>query len=109
MTDDKIILSSYQMGKLAIARKLCFVSNMVMREGRPIGYMYRDQPYRDGDSGWVFLNGSESEEYMDNPHNQALYSVAEVARLDPSIIPLLDAPIGSAFERDSESGKFIAA
>ena len=86
---------------------LCYASNMVMRDGHPVGYMYRRQPHYDGDSGWVFLGGSETEEYMDNPNNNALYSLSALAEHDPSIIPFLDAPIGSAFARQSKSREFV--
>ncbi|HEV2550352.1 MAG TPA: DUF2185 domain-containing protein [Stellaceae bacterium] len=41
-----------------------------------------------------------------NRPNHSIYAVNTIANCDPSIIPLLDAPEGSAFERTSESSRF---
>jgi len=38
--------------------------------------------------------------------NHAIYDVNTIANYDPEIIPFLNAPIGSAFERDSD-GKIV--
>jgi hypothetical protein len=62
---------------------------------------------RDVDSGWRFMSGFESDEYMNNPDNHAVYDVNTIANYDPDIIPLLDAPIGSAFERENGIGRFV--
>ena len=49
---------------------------------------------------WCFMSGHESQEYMDEPSNHAVYDVNTIANYDPEIIPFLNAPIGSAFERN---------
>jgi hypothetical protein len=72
-----------------------------------VGYMYREEPDNDIDSGWRFTAGRESEEYMDNPDNHGIYDVNTIANYDPEIIPFLDARPGSALERDRGSGKFV--
>lgn len=69
--------------------------------------MYREEPDFDVDSGWRFLAGVESQEYLDDPKNMAIYDVNTIANYDPEIIPFLHAPIGSAFERDAGSGDFV--
>lgn len=61
--------------------------------------MYRTKPHNVQDSGWAFLAGDESQEYMDNPNNHNIYNVNTIANYDPQIIPLLDAPVGSAYIR----------
>lgn len=63
--------------------------------------MYRTKPRNGQDSGWAFLAGDESQEYMDNPKNHNIYDVNTIANYDPQIIPLLDAPVGSAYIRTS--------
>ena len=65
----------------------------------PVGYMYRTRPHDELDSGWAFLAGDEEEAYMDDPNNLEIYDVNTIANYDPKIIPLLDAPVGSAFIR----------
>ena len=45
---------------------------------------------------------------MDDAANLAIYDVNTIANYDPEIVPLLDAPIGSAFEREGGTGPFVA-
>jgi hypothetical protein len=59
-----------------------------------------------GDSGWRFLSGHESQEYMDVAENHAVYDINTIANYDPEIIPFLASVTGSAFERDPTSGQF---
>jgi len=67
--------------------------------------MYREASDNDSDSGWRFFSGEESQEYVDDPDNLSLYDVNTIANYDPEIIPYLDAPIGSAYERaESDEG-----
>jgi len=53
------------------------------------------------------MSGFEDEQYMSNPDNHAVYDVNTIANYDPSIIPLLDSPIGSVFEKTTESERFV--
>lgn len=84
---------------LATRRGSCIASNLVTLEGRPVCYMYREEPDNDLDSGWRFFSGDESQEYTDTPSNFALYDVNSIANCDPDIIEFLDAPPGSAYGR----------
>jgi hypothetical protein len=43
------------------------VSNRVMRDGLPVGYLYREQPDSPEDSGWRVFSGDESADYADDP------------------------------------------
>ena len=61
--------------------------------------MYREEPSDEIDSGWRFMSGKESQKYMDNPDNLAIYDVNTIANYSPDITELLDAPYQSAFER----------
>lgn len=77
----------------------CFASDRITMEGAPVGYMYREQPDKDVDSGWRFFAGDESQEYADTPDHFAIYEVNTICNYDPAIIPFLDSPVGSAFGR----------
>lgn len=57
------------------------------------------------DSGWVFYEGSEDQAYCEDSGHFGLYELNTVVNYDPDIIPLLDAPFGTAFFR-GEDGKF---
>jgi hypothetical protein len=80
---------------------------MITVEGRKVGYMYREEPDNEIDSGWWFTSGWESGAYMDNADNLEIYDVNTIANYDPEIIPFLDAPIGSSFEREEGTGPFV--
>jgi hypothetical protein len=71
--------------------------------------MYRRLPDNEIDSGWRFLSGQETQEYLDDPANLGLYNVNTIANYDPDIIRYLDAPPISAFERLPGTNEFIAA
>lgn len=84
----------------------CFATDRIMVDGEKVGYMYREYPDFEGDSGWRFSCGDEDEEYMNNPENSGIYVLNTVANNDEDIIPLLDSPIGTGFYRD-ENGRFV--
>jgi len=107
MPDKPFRLPSDQIKPLVQNRGGCYATDMILVEGHKIGFMYREEPDFDADSGWRFLAGVESQEYLDDPANLAIYNVNTIANYDPEIIPLLRAPIGSAFERDAGSGVFV--
>jgi hypothetical protein len=86
----------------------CFATDMITVEGCKVGYMYREKPDFPEDSGWRFFSGKESEEYLDDPGHMAIYDVNTIANYDAAIVPLLEASIGSAFERQGFFRKFVA-
>jgi hypothetical protein len=85
----------------------CFVTQRIMKDGQKIGYLYREEPDREEDSGWRFLCGDESDEYMDDSENICLVSLGAVLREDDRVLGLLDAPVGAAFEFDVSKGDFV--
>jgi hypothetical protein len=84
----------------------CFVTNRVLHDGQKIGYLYREQPDNEKDSGWRIMAGDESDAYMDDSKNISFVSLGAVLARDDSMIHLLDAPAGSAFRRNHETGGF---
>ncbi|MDF5826494.1 DUF2185 domain-containing protein [Pseudomonas aeruginosa] len=81
-----------------IARR-CFVTRRVIDEGKAVGYLYREAPEEENDSGWRLMAGDESDDYMNTAGTTAYVSLGSVLNADDSILPLLDAPPGRAFER----------
>jgi hypothetical protein len=64
--------------------------------------MVRQNPEQEGDSGWIFYGGGETQEYMDNSDNISIYSVNTIANYDPEIIEYLTYPPGTEIERNRE-------
>jgi hypothetical protein len=100
-------LRADQIKPLAEGRGGCFATDKITVNGEKVGFMYRQQSEFRADSGWRFLSGTETQEYLDNPDNLTIYDVNTIANYDPEIIPLLDAPLGSAFERAGQSRAFV--
>lgn len=96
-----------QIKPLAQGRGGCIATDEITVNGRPVGYMVREPTDRPHDSGWCFMAGDESQEYLDNPKHHGIYNVNTIANYSPDIIPFLDAPLGSAFARDPVSGLLV--
>jgi hypothetical protein len=86
----------------------CIASDRITVDGCHVGFMYRETPYDAGDSGWRFFAGDESDSYVNDPANLAMYDLNTIANYDPAIIPLLDSSTMSAFERSADSREFTA-
>lgn len=106
--DKQFKLSAGEIKPIAKGHGACIATDMITVEGHQVHFMYREPPDNDVDGGWRFMAGLESQEYMDDAENLAFYDVNTIANCDPDIIPFLRAPIGSAFERDSETCQFVA-
>ena len=83
----------------------CFVSSAVMREGRPVGRLYREPPDTEDDSGWRLMAGDEPDGFFDDSKNILYIAIGAVLNRDDSFASLLDSPEGSAFERSAD-GKY---
>lgn len=77
----------------------CFATDKITVDGMKIGYMYREEPDNDIDSGWRFFSGTEDQDYIDNPKNTMVYDVNTIANYDSSIIPYLNSPYGTELKR----------
>jgi hypothetical protein len=104
--DKNFKINAKDIANIAIGYGSCYATDMITVQGEKVGYMYRDEPSHDTDSGWCFMSGKESQKYMDNPENTAIYDINTIANYSPDITEFLEAPIGSAFERNSD-GKLV--
>ncbi|HTN75295.1 MAG TPA: DUF2185 domain-containing protein [Pirellulaceae bacterium] len=102
----KFKLQKDEIKPLAEDHGSCFATDRITVDGAKVGFMYREEPDFEDDSGWRFMSGDESQSYLDNPDNLALYDVNTIANYDPEIIPFLDAPPGCELQRDPKTGQF---
>lgn len=84
-------------------------SRLVADERRKVRWMYREEPDNDKDSGWRMFCGDEDAAYCENADNFGLFDAWTIAEIDPDVVPLLDSPPSSAFERRGETDPFQAA
>lgn len=86
--------------------KRCFVTKRILEDGRLVGYLYREEPDEEQDSGWRITANDEADDYMSDSRNVAYVSLGAVLSKDDSFLDLLDAPSGSAFIRNPVTEKF---
>ena len=78
-------------------RKYCAVSRKIIDEGERVGYMKRHlnvngSMIADNDSGWVFMAGTETREFLSNPYNIKRCRINTVCNIDSDILPFLNKP-----------------
>lgn len=86
----------------------CHASDRITVNGDKVGFMYREVPSDEDDSGWRFLSGTESQDYIDDPANSMIFEVNTIANYDPAIIPYLKLSAGVELERAPDSEKFVS-
>jgi hypothetical protein len=77
----------------------CLSTDRIVVDGELVGYMYRESPNNELDSGWRFFAGDEDASYMADSQRHGVYDVNTIVNYDPEILPFLDAAVGSRFER----------
>lgn len=85
--------------------KLAIVSARVVRDGAPVGWLHREPPDHDTDSGWRIFSGDESQEFIDDPANAAVLPLSELLEIDATLEELFGTPAPAAFER-AATGEF---
>ena len=80
----------------------CYATDKITVDGCKVGFMYREKPDNKLDSGWRFLAGDESEEYMNDINNMDIFCLNTICNYDPDIIEFLESPVGSVFYRDRD-------
>lgn len=86
----------------------CIASDQITVDGLQVGFMYREEPQDENDTGWRFIAGNEDQDYLDDPLNSMIFEVNVIANYDPAIIPYLNLPIGFELERLTDSDKFVS-
>ncbi len=105
--DKTFRLSAEDIQPLATDYGACIATDMIVVDGYPVRFMYREEPETDEDSGWRFMSGFEDDDYMEDASRHGVYDVNIIANYSPDIIPLLDAPAGSAFEKTPQGERFV--
>lgn len=106
MAQKKFKLTSEEITQLIEPMGACMATDRITVDGFKIGFMYREEPYDEIDSGWRFFSGTENQEYIDNPDNTMIYDVNTIANYDKAIIPYLNLPIGTELERNENTDVF---
>jgi len=106
MTEKKFRIKPKEIKELTPSIGYSYVSDKITVDGMKVGFMYREKPFEKEDSGWRFLSGTETEEYLDDTNNSMMFDVNTVANYDRAIIPYLKSKIGSELERVEGNDEF---
>jgi hypothetical protein len=106
MSEKRFRIPGEQIRQLIPKMGGCYASDKILVDGEPVGYMYRQQPEKDWDSGWCFMSGTEDQAYADDPNHWAIYEVNTVANYDLAIIPYLQSEFPRAYERIPGTSEF---
>lgn len=88
--------------RMNILRLEACVSKKITQEGWKVGYMERNEPHDEQDSGWSFFAGDEDDAYTSDYHNIELVRVGYVwQQFDADIFRYIDQPIGARLIRIS--------
>lgn len=108
MTNKIYYLKPEEINRLIDDERACLATDRIVVDGEPVGYMYREPSSAEQDSGWRFMAGDESADYMADADNIGVYALNSLANYDGDIIALLDSPTGSYFARDKPGDPLMA-
>jgi hypothetical protein len=103
MSDKKYALDASEIKQLIPSQGSCIATDEITVRGKKVGHMYRAEASDEYDSGWRFMAGDENQDYMDSASNLAVYDLNTLANYDQAIIPFLNEPVGSAFDRNDDT------
>lgn len=81
-----------------------FVSRMVLQDGLPVMYLYREESPEAQDSGWRIFSGKEDEYYIDTPDNWAFVELTPLLEKDPTLLEVMEYGPGYSFVREVVGG-----
>lgn len=88
--------------KMLLSRT-AYVSKKITKEGWKAGYIWRDEPLNERDSGWSFMAGNEDEAYVNDPGNLVLMTIHQFLDLDRDVWKYIHHPAGTGMVRISSS------
>lgn len=107
MSDYKYRIKSEDIIDMIPSKGYGIVSDKITIHGEKVGFMYREGKEEEEDSGWRFMSGTESEEYVEDPQNQMFFDLNTIANYDPAIIPYLHLKKGTELERVDGTDEFV--
>ena len=75
------------------------ISKKIREGGWKIGYGMREEPTREGDSGWYFCVGDENNDYINDASNLELWTIGSILMYDQALGEFITAPYGTAIVR----------
>ena len=73
--EKKFLLNEESIKPLIKIKGSCIASDKITTMGKKIGYMYRENPTSEFDTGWRFFAGDEDEQYTNDSNNFEIYEL----------------------------------
>jgi hypothetical protein len=87
---------------------LVLVSNhLIGPEGVPVAFAFRTEALDPQDSGWNFWSGGETDLFIKESSNFERHPLKHFLDLDRSLLEIVDAEVGSVWEKDPESEAWV--
>ena len=93
---------------LSAALQYAIVSREISAGDAAAGFVYREAPAFEKDSGWRFFSGAESDEFCEDAANFDTLPLSQALELCPEAAALMNETAG-AWEWDDERDGFQAA
>ena len=100
--EKKFLLNEENIKPLIKIKGSCIASDKITTMGKKIGYMYRENPTSEFDTGWRFFAGDEDEQYTNDSNNFEIYELNTICNYDQDIIPYLLNEIGSKLVKNED-------
>jgi len=103
----KYKIQNSDMKQLCDDDRVAFATNHITVDGAKVGYMHREAPDFEEDSGWRFFSGAEDQKYIDNDSNVDIHSLNDIANYDPTILDFLAMPEGTELVWSADKKIFV--
>lgn len=91
---------------LSNALSYAIVSKQVSQENEAIGFLYREEPAFEHDSGWRFFSGMEDDAYANDSVNYETLPLSQILTAQPEIATLMQQTAG-AWEWDDAGECYV--
>lgn len=91
---------------LSAALEYVIVSRQVSEHQAAVGFLYREMPAFEQDSGWRIFSGTEGDDFIDDVTNFDTMLLSKVLQLYPEIVPLMNQAAG-AWAWSDETEQFV--
>ena len=73
----------------------CICTWSVINGETPLRWCFREESVNPVDNGWRFLGASDTDEYINNVENCAVFDFNTIANIEPAVLAIYDMPIGT--------------
>lgn len=81
-----------------------FVATKNVRDGKPIGFAFREESPFVSLNGWYLYSGEDDDEFVKDPENFVILDASQIKALAPAMLDIYDAGCGTEVSLMYEEG-----